>query len=282
MKADTVLIDGKNCIYRAVYAGYNDPRHKKEQRDYFIILSRFLHKYLTTFEPRSFHVFWDEDSHRIWRCRILPTYKVGRDRESEIDVEVDRLTKISKEMFSHMGIRQYERKKMEADDLLYTFCKLDKSQTIIVSSDGDIMQIPYHYDNVRVHNPLRPKFTLEPRPENNPAEMRALMGDASDKIDGYYRIGPKKAAVMLEDKKKLNDFLSKVDDKVFKMNMALIDLSLCPYLLSNIRYTIKVMAEDIQFNEKELFNIAQKYKVHGFMGEYKRNIYPFRTLVNNV
>jgi len=282
MKTDLLLIDGKNCIYRAIHAGRNDPRHDPSKRDYFVILLRFLNKYLVKFNPRSMHVFWDEKSSKLWRKKLYPDYKGNRKNDPEVEEEVNRLNSLAVDMFSNMGIYQYQKPKMEADDLIYAFSKLHKNEkTIIVSSDGDMMQIPYYFDNVSVHNPLKSNSDLEPRPEKNPAELRSLMGDKSDQIFGYDQIGPKRAAALLEDKARLNDYIEKNDIKIFARNLALIDLSLCPYTLSNIRYILKVLNKPIKYDEKELYNLAREYKVHGFMSEYKKCILSFKSLVDN-
>ena len=65
-----MLIDGKNAIYRAIFAGYNDERFKKSGFDYFVITVRFISNYLTIFNPQSVHIFWDAPRENTWRRKF--------------------------------------------------------------------------------------------------------------------------------------------------------------------------------------------------------------------
>ena len=104
---------------------------------------------------------------------------------------------MSKQFFKCMNVRQYGRKKMEADDMIYAAAVVMHPQEIvIVSTDSDLVQIPFAFNNCKVYNPS--KDIEADVPDVNPAVQKALMGDKSDTVDGYRGIGPKKSKVLLE------------------------------------------------------------------------------------
>jgi 5'-3' exonuclease len=208
--------------------------------DIFAVFARFMHYYQVQFRPTSMHIFWDDESSRLWRTKILPTYKGQRTDDDGAKKDVYHILKLSLDIYKTLGVRQYFRHNQEADDLIYAFCATVKEPTVIVSSDGDLRQIKF--DHVSIYDPSRRKI-IEDR--LNPV-LKALMGDKSDNIDGYYRVGPKTAAILTEDPAKLSEFLIShkaidennkvVGDEIFKRNIQLVDLSLNPYIAENVEY----------------------------------------------
>lgn len=285
-KTDALLIDAKNSIYRAVYAGHSDSRFMASGHDYVVVLFRFLYKYLTTFGPSSIHIFWDTPKSRIWRKSILEEYKEGRDPNKhgfDADKEVKKCTKMAMQLFKHIGFNQYQRDKIEADDLIYAFCKMNSKKdfnSIIISSDGDFTQIPFAFDNVKLFNPLNKKNNgFVKVPEEDPVETKAFIGDKSDNVDGYYGIGPVKAKILVQDMKKRNEFFKDNDKLIFDRNRKLIDLSLCPDMAENIFYIEEVLTEDCSFNGETLKRLA--YEIRGLMSEYDRIISPYKFMIES-
>ena len=296
-----LLIDGKNMLYRAIFAAKSDSYFSKNNYHSSKIIFHFLHHYYKKFNPNSIHIFWDSKRERIWRRDILPTYKEQRNSNSkftDVSEELQNLMIVCMELFNNCNFRQYARPRMEADDLIYAFCKFNRadSENIIVSSDGDLKQIPFSFRNVKVHNPLsKEKKDFEDIPELDPVLIKSFSGDKSDNINGYYRVGPVISENLCRDPYYLQTFLNsekhaiiKEEDKKFvgderlRDNFKIIDLSLCPYLIDNMLYVVDRQATPLEFNIKKIKNIIIKRKLKGLMEDLSSYIIPFKELKEEV
>lgn len=274
-----LLIDARNALYRAIYAVKADRRHKVKYH-YFVALLRQITSWINIYKPESIHIFWDAPRRTVWRRKILESYKDRSDNQyiEDISEELAKTTAVAKAMFPNLNVRQYDKKAMEADDLVYAaVCMLHPQKTVIVSTDGDMTQIPFNYDSCVVYHPSKHQ-ELE-TPDINPAIQKAIVGDKSDSILGYYGIGPKKSAAMINDRRALNDFLDSNGRKIYHTNLLLIDLSLNPKLMHNKLYVQKKLAEDVCYDEKAIKELMIKYKVNGLMQEFSDLIPPFKTLI---
>ena len=290
-----LLVDAKNMLYRAVFAAESDPKFAKSGHHPINIVLHFLHSWYVTFKPDQIHIFWDEERKKTWRREISESYKGHRKDKPRLEEAQDKLGSISPvciQMFKHLGFRQYYRSRQEADDLIYAFCRMNLTdEIIIVSSDGDLKQIPYRFSNVKVCNPLSKERKIEPTPIIDPVIFKALTGDKSDNIEGYYRIGKVKATAMCKDPLVLSEFLEsdkaiiKEDDekeivkaKRFLENLKIIDLGLCPDLAKNMLYIVKAQSRPAEFNLKEIKKLVIKRKLRGVLGDLHRYVTPFKRL----
>lgn len=166
---------------------------------------------------------------------------------------------------------------MEADDLIYAATSaIHPQESIIVSSDSDMIQIPFYFSSSKQYDPGK-KITVDV-PKVNPAVQKAIVGDRSDMIDGYNGIGPKKSQVLLESHTALREFLDNNGSEIFHRNLLLIDLSLCPKLLPNRMYIHKQLSNNTTFSSKDIRELILKHKVNGLMQEYNDLIPPFEHL----
>lgn len=273
-----LLVDARNALYRAIYAVRADRKHKVKYH-YFVVFLRQLTTWINKFRPSSVHVFWDAPKSKVWRRMILSTYKDRSNSAYVEDISEDLAitSQVAGDILQFMNVRQYARDRMEADDLIYAaVCVLHPQPSIIVSTDADMLQIPYVHTSARVWDPR--KQEIIPTPTINPVCQKALMGDDSDAVKGYYGIGPKKAAAMLEDKEALRQFFEVKGNKTYYTNLALVDLSLCPWLLANRRHVLKVMCSPVCWNKQKVDELVQKYKVMGFVSEEEDLVPPFMSL----
>jgi len=288
---DHILIDGKNLLYRAIYVGMHDRSFIESGAHHYTIVLRFINHFLNYFPPKSVHVFWDAPSDEVWRCKLYPEYKGQRAelREDDTAQEVqDRLRqqyKLSCDFFEVFGFRQYQADAMEADDLIYAFTQAvgDEPEILVISSDTDLKQLSYSYPNVKIHNPLDKSQLIQPRPQANPVVLKALTGDKADNIDGYYMIGKKRSADLVDNPKELRKFLKSekaravvdgaivpVGDELIKRNLQLIDLSLCPGLDQNVSYIKQKLSEPVQYRSKKAKSLLQEKRIVGGMVELRR------------
>lgn len=271
-----LLIDARNAIYRSIWAIKADRSDVKYHS--FTILLRQLTRWMNLFNPSSVHIFWDAPRNTVWRRKILKTYK---DRPanpySDISEDLRIVTDVAQEFFTYMNVRQYSKPEMEADDLIYAATSvLHPQESIIISSDSDMIQIPFYFSSSKQYDPGK-KITVEV-PLINPAVQKALVGDKSDMIEGYNGIGPKKSAVLLESHTALREFLNNNGSEVFHRNLLLIDLSLCQKLLQNRIYVQKRLSNPTSFAPEDIRKLIIKHKVNGLLQEYSDLIPPFESL----
>ena len=277
---DHMLIDGRNAMYRAIYAGLADQEFVKSKYDFAVIFFRFTNHLINKFRPKSIHLFWDCPKEMVWRRKIYPQYKESREhRRTDIDIDsiLKRTIQIIKEISTFANCHNYELPKQEADDLIYAFCFRNRSvKSLIISSDGDFKQIPYLFHNVDLLNPLRKPEKIYQNDEIDPVSVKCLMGEKTDNIDGYEKIGPVRAQQLICDPPRRAKFLLDNGEQLYRRNRALIDLSICPYVLDNYMYVDQIMSELVRFDLKAIQDIIQRYKIRGLSGEISRTILPLK------
>lgn len=265
-----LCIDGRNAVYRAVYS--NQSPDSKEH--HIVVFLRFIRGWITKFKPIHVNIFWDSKNGDLWRKKLLSTYK---NRESDgVKQQVDDTQETAWDLLQYMNIRQFIKGRMEADDLIYSACRvLAPSDVIIISSDNDYLQVPYRMPHVKLYNVRTSEVVITP--DYDPAIQKALMGDTSDTIDGYDGIGKIKSEKMARDVSERMQFL--VDNhQIFIRNMMLIDLSLNPFILENDLYIAKILSSDVQFDKHKVMDCVNKYKLHGLASEWPNMMSHFKSL----
>ena len=288
MPCDHMLIDARNAAYRAIYAGLSDQNFMNAKNDFSIIFFRFIGSYLRKHEPKNVHFFWDAPKSSLWRKKLYPEYKDGREHsvkkeDFDIDAALDQLTATVRELVPHLGCKSYLKDNQEADDLIYACCRVKRNgKILIVSSDKDFQQIPHQYSNVDCFNPMGKDNTIYQRGDNeDPVDIKCFTGEKSDNIIGYYQIGPVKATALVKDDKKRVAFLEERGWEQYLLNRALVDLSMCPYLLHNVSYIQCVLALEQKFDITQIQQVIQKYKVKGLQAEINNTLLPFKFLKKN-
>lgn len=276
-----LLVDARNAIYRAVYAGMND-RSDRPKYHHFVIFLRQIVSWMNLKRPSSVHIFWDAPRATVWRKKVLATYK-NRDSSNYVEglsENLNKTTAVAKDFFKFMGVRQYDRKCMEADDLLYTAVSiLHPHPTWVVSNDSDMIQIPFRFNSCKVFRPDGLRGIDAEIPDVNPAHLKALVGDKSDSIEGYSQIGPVKGTAMLRDPAALAEHLAIKGSATYRRNLVLIDLAMCPWLPANTFYVQKVLAEKLTWDKAEINNLIMTHKVNGLQQEFVNLCQPFKSLV---
>lgn len=273
-----LLIDARNVLYRAIYAVRADRQHEVKYH-YLVVLLRQFTNWMRTHNPSSVHVFWDAPRDTVWRRAALKTYKDRSTNQYVEDISQDlaTTTAAAMELFAVLNVRQYLRKQMEADDLIYAAATiLHPNKSIIISTDSDLLQIPFIFNSASVFDPKKMEFAEIPT--HHPALMKSIVGDKADSIEGYHGIGPKKGIMLLENPQHLQEFLDMKGRDRYHRNLLLTDLSLCPRLLANKLYIQRIMAEPVTFDKSKISELVRKYKILGLDSEYANLIPPFSRL----
>ena len=279
-KAPTLIIDVRNALYRAIYAHKAEIARGKKPVHPFVILLRLMSSWLNYHKPKTVHMFWDAPRKEVWRKKILESYKNRENNQYIVDISEDlrQMTSICQDIFKYMNVRQFEKSKMEADDLIYTAISIiHPDPTVIISTDSDMIQIPYRYSSCTLYDPKKEVEVLPP--DYNPVLFKALKGDKADNIPGYRGIGPKKALKLSYDSRALQEYLQTADKRVYNWNLLLIDLSLCPRILNNTIYIRKKIAEPITFDRVRLLELIKEHKIEGLLAEFNDLVVIFQRLI---
>jgi 5'-3' exonuclease len=272
---DCLLIDAKNCLYRAAYAGSKD----KKIGDTIPIFFRFIASYISRFAPKSVHIFWDAPRETLWRKEYYQQYKEGRIHKIlDLDVHISKSSVICKLLLEHLGCRNYEVNRQEADDLIYAFCRLKcHKKILIVSNDGDFKQIAYMFRNITLFNPLgKDNCFYEGVDEIDPVDLRCLTGEVGDNIDGYKQIGPIRAKKLILDDHNRQEFFDARGAEQYMQNRLLIDLSISPYVRDNMLYILKQLSMETKCDLKNVMKIIRENRVSGMLGEMSSSMMTFK------
>ena len=278
----SLIIDARNALYRCVYAHKAEVSRGKNINFIphpLMILLRQIDTWIRYYKPTSVHVVWDVPRSEVWRRQIYPTYKARENNPYIVDISEDlkSLTFLAETFFSYMNVRQYYKKQMEADDLIYALVAvLHPQKTIVISTDSDMIQLPHRYSSCTLYEPRKEEEVIPPI--YNPVILKALKGDKADNILGYHGVGPKKALKLAEDYQLLAKFLSTNDKSIYHRNLLLIDLSLCPKVMSNILYVQSKLAEQIVYNKQVMLESIRTYKITGLHTEFQNLTVQFSNL----
>lgn len=214
-------------------------------------LSDIIGKYYPMHNHSNFIFCIDCERNQIWRKDVFPGYKHKRDSiihkfdSSGVHLWISEWIKSHN---SKYGSRSIGVPYAEADDVISVLSKElirndDELDVLIISGDSDLLQLGN--DRVFQINSFgeiqsieqklsKDKVEFEPTPSNY-LVYKVLCGDHSDDIPSvkHGKCGPKKAASLINDKQKLNDYIkSELEiSEAFLRNYNLISLNKTPKLI---------------------------------------------------
>lgn len=195
-----LIIDANNLLYRSFWVANQFGKDDANKQDIFIFL-RAVKAYAELYKPiDKVWCVWDARlayPQGNFRSEIAQDeYKGGRNNEKfkEVYENVPEL----KSMLEDMGAQNMYPYRMEADDLMAWLSDNVDGESIIASSDKDMLQLVNDY--VTVYNPMAKKeYTVSNFEEmtgfatpNDYFWFRCFTGDKSDNISGIPRFGNKK------------------------------------------------------------------------------------------
>lgn len=185
------------------------------------------------------------DNRKYWRKEYFPFYKAGRKKareKSDLDWHLifDMLAKFKQELREHFPYKVVDVEGAEADDIIGTLVPLyaPHQKILILSSDGDFLQLQRYGSNVKQYNPSMKKYV---KSENPAVELKEkiIRGDKGDGIpnifspsDCFVRDLRQKAITKNVIEKYLNEDVDKWESEEarigFSRNATLIDLTNIP------------------------------------------------------
>jgi len=219
------------------------------------------------------------DNRKYWRKEYFPFYKAGRKKareKSDLDWHLifDMLAKFKQELREHFPYKVVDVEGAEADDIIGTLVPLyaPHQKILILSSDGDFLQLQRYGSNVKQYNPSMKKYV---KSENPAVELKEkiIRGDKGDGIpnifspsDCFVRDLRQKAITKGIIEKYLNEDVDNWESEEarvgFSRNQTLIDLTNIPSELKdkiiNTYDTVPVASRSGLLNyfiEKKLKNL---------------------------
>ena len=226
MEGDPViLVDASNYIFRAYYS--MPPIHRADglptgaTLGFCNMLNRLvLNRMLNGEEPRVILVF--DSQGKNFRHDLYSEYKANRQAAPMDLIPQFQLVRQAAKAY---GIPQVEAPNYEADDVIATLAQMAQKEGIdtnILSGDKDLMQLvtdkgiepvvnmidPGKMERITVHEVMK-KWGVRP---DKLGDVLALAGDAVDNVPGVSGIGPKTAALLIDEYGSLDELLQNLDN----------------------------------------------------------------------
>jgi 5'-3' exonuclease len=218
--ADTYIIDAPSLVYRAFFSyptTVTDPRGNPVNavRGFMEMITRLI---VDRRPDRMINVF-DSNFRPDFRVEAYPGYKAQRPEDPP---ELPRQFHVIAEVLDAAGMERAESDGLEADDAIATLVKTSKVFPItVVTGDRDLLAL-VRDPEVKVLFPLKglkevteftekdveAKYQVPPRLYPQFATMR---GDSSDGLPGVAGIGPKRAALLLQEHGSIDTILENLD-----------------------------------------------------------------------
>ena len=132
------------------------------------------------------------DNRKYWRKEYFPFYKAGRKKtreKSNLDWHLifDMLAKFKLELRENFPYKVIDVEGAEADDIIGTLVPIyaPHQKILILSSDGDFLQLQNYGSNVKQYNPAQKKFVKSEKPIEELKE-KIIRGDKGDGIPNMF------------------------------------------------------------------------------------------------
>ncbi|MCI5049773.1 MAG: DNA polymerase I [Rickettsiales bacterium] len=210
-----ILVDASGYIFRAFHA--LPPLTRPDGTPVGAVYGYIgmLTKTLDALHATHVGVIFDAARHNF-RNEIYPDYKANRGETPE---ELIPQFPLVREATAALNLPCIEMENYEADDLIAAYAKEGVKQgmeVVILSSDKDLMQLIN--DDVSMYDPMKQKHMGHDAvidkfgvPPEKVIEVQALIGDSIDNVPGVPGIGPKTAALLIEEYGDLEGVLQNAD-----------------------------------------------------------------------
>ena len=221
-----VIIDGNSIINRAFYGIRTLTTKDGLPTNAVYGFLNIMLKYMLEIKPEYICVAFDLPA-PTFRHKMYEEYKAQRKRMPE---ELAAQMPIMKQVLSAMNVIILEKEGFEADDIIGTvsnICDKNNVECIIVTGDKDDLQLAT--DTTKIYltttskgntntdiydkNAVIEKYGVTPEQF---IDVKALMGDKSDKIPGVMGIGEKTALALIQNCKSIENLYNNIEESGVK------------------------------------------------------------------
>lgn len=277
-----LLIDGNSVAFRAFYALYRqldrftspDGLHTNA----IFTFKNMLDAIMKQTDPSNVLVAFDAGK-VTFRTKMYQNYKGGRQKTPS---ELSEQLPVIREMLKDLGIKSYELKNYEADDIIGTLSKMgeEAGYTVdIVTGDRDLTQLASDKTTVLItkngvgdteaYTPGHMKEVNGVTPTEF-IDMKALMGDNSDNYPGVTKVGPKTASRLIQKYGSVEKLYEHVDEmKKSKLKENLINDKDKAFLAKKLATIdrdspVEVTLADTKLEEPNIEDLRNLYERLGF------------------
>lgn len=223
-----LLIDGNSVAFKAFFALYTSlgrfTNGEGLHTNAIYGFNTMLETMLDTVKPTHALVAFDAGK-VTFRTKMYADYKGGRAKTAP---ELSEQFPYLKELLKARGIKTYELKNYEADDIIGTLAKQAEGAgftTTIVTGDRDLTQLADEHTTVAIskkgvsdvehYTPAYVKEKMGVTPEQI-IDIKGLQGDTSDNYPGVSGVGPKRAVDLINAYGSVEGVYEHIDDVTAK------------------------------------------------------------------
>ena len=241
-----ILVDLNQVLLAGLMAQISSQKGVKlEEHLIRHLVLNILRMHLKTFRNEYGEVVLCCDNRKYWRKEFFPHYKASRKKtreKSALDWHLifELLNKFKLELKENFPYKVIEVEGAEADDIIGTLVPRHAAheKILILSSDGDFLQLQRWGPNVKQYNPAMKKFLKSSDPARELKE-KIIRGDKGDGIPNIYSPGDcfvrdlrqkpiTKGILEKLLEKSYNDWEDETAKIGFSRNQTLIDLTCIP------------------------------------------------------
>jgi len=275
-----LLIDLNQVLLAGLMAQIANQKGKLDENLIRHMILNIIRTHIKNFKAEYGEVVLCCDNRKYWRKEFFPFYKAGRKKtreKSDLDWHLifDMLSKFKIELKENFPYKVIDVEGAEADDIIGTLVPIyaPHQKVLILSSDGDFLQLQMYGANVKQYNPSQKKYvkSIDPLLELKEKIIRGDKGDGIPNIfspsDCFVRELRQKPITQKVIEKYLAENYGEWEDTSarvgFSRNQTLIDLRLIP---GDIKSKIINTYEETQpAKRNKLLNYFMEYKLKNLM-----------------
>ena len=274
-----ILVDLNQVLLAGLMAQIANQKGKLDEHLIRHMVLNIIRTHVKNFKAEYGEVVLCCDNRKYWRKESFPFYKANRKNtrdKSDLDWHLifDMLTKFKAELKENFPYKVIDVEGAEADDIIGTLVPRQAAheKILILSSDGDFLQLQMYGNNVKQYNPSQKKYV---KSEDALLELKEkiIRGDKGDGIpnifspsDCFVRDLRQKPITQKVIEKYLNESPDKWNDDLaltgFSRNETLIDLRFIP---TEIKTKIINTYEETKPAKGKLLNYFIEHKLKNLM-----------------
>jgi hypothetical protein len=274
-----ILVDLNQVLLAGLMAQIANNKGKLDEDLIRHMVLNIIRTHVKNFKNEYGEVVLCSDNRKYWRKEYFPFYKAGRKKtreKSDLDWHLifDMLAKFKVELKENFPYKVLDVEGAEADDIIGTLVPLyaPHQKILILSSDGDFLQLQNYGDNVKQYNPSQKKYVKSPNPIMDLKE-KIIRGDKGDGIPNMFspsdcfvrdlRQKPITKGVLEKYLKEDVNSWNETDKSNYLRNATLIDLTYIPTEIK--QKIINTYEETKPATRNKLLNYFIEYKLKNLM-----------------
>jgi len=187
-----ILVDLNQVLLAGLMAQISNQKGKLDEHLIRHMILNIIRTHVKNFKGEYGDVVLCCDNRNYWRKEYFPFYKAGRKKtreKSDLDWHMifDMLAKFKQELRESFPYKVIDVEGAEADDIIGTLVPrhAPHEKILILSSDGDFLQLQQYGNNVKQYNPSQKKYVKSADPLLELKE-KIIRGDKGDGIPNIY------------------------------------------------------------------------------------------------